>query len=123
MCGMFLSSRVISVLDLDYELPTHSFYMPCLRRGAIKRLARAYPLYARIIRQALLQRNAGHVWAIVFEKDNMPAIVLRNLACNVSRSTFRRVLRVDLNDCISDPVYNNDWRVPACPLISETISQ
>lgn len=122
---MFLNSRVVSVLDLDYELPIHSFYTPALRKGAVKRLIRSYPEYAECIRQALLQRNAGHVWAVVLEKDNMPVLVLRNLACNVTRSTFRRVLRVDLNEHISPQACSNDWRQheQADPLTSMTIVQ
>ena len=93
-----ISSRVVSVRDIDYMINTDSCYIPCMTKAAIKRLGLAYPQYASEIGYALGSRASRSVWGVIIEHNNQPVLVLRNLMCHVSASTFRRVYRVQISD-------------------------
>jgi len=108
------STHVVSIQDIDYEFHPTAAYHPAFLKGTQSRLTRwagnnaAYKAY---IAHALSRTAARSVWAIVFEMDHQPLLVLKNLACPPTSLTFRRILRVNLaqplqiND-ISGPIQN-----------------
>jgi hypothetical protein len=91
-------ARVVSVLDYDCELPVHSSFHPVFKTAAKRRLQKAYPDYARALTQAFNNRAAARTWGILIEADGQPMCVVQNLACVVRNPSYRRVLRVNIND-------------------------
>ncbi len=100
VCG-----RVVSVQDLPYALSPSSAYHPLCKAAALKRLSTHYPNLAVPLAAAFGRKAHRSSWGIVLEKDNQPLLVVQNLARVVRNDSFRRVLRIDLND-ISVPRYN-----------------
>ncbi len=100
MCG-----RVVSVQDLPYALSPSSAYHPLCKAAALKRLSSQYPNLAIPLTTAFHRKAHRSSWGIVIEKDRQPLLVVQNLARVVRNDSFRRVLRIDLND-ISVPRYN-----------------
>lgn len=91
-------ARVQSVLDFDYVIPVHSSYHPIFKAAAKRRLLRSYPHYSHAITQAFSNRAMKQVWGILIEKDGQPMCVFQNLACVVANQSYRRVLRVNLDE-------------------------
>jgi len=115
------ATRVLSVLDLHYDIQVENFYFPALAAGAKKRLVKTYPTHADAIRHALSLKSAKHVWAIVLEQDNKPLFVAQNLSCPVREMNFRRVLRIQVDRISPDTSYqarSNHWRVACDPSTS-----
>jgi hypothetical protein len=91
-------ARVQSVLDFDYVMPVHSSYHPIFKAAAKRRLIRSFPDYAQAITQAFSNRAFKQVWGILIEQDGQPMCVIQNLACVVKNQSYRRVLRVNLDE-------------------------
>jgi len=100
VCG-----RVISVQDIPYALSPSSAYHPLCKTAALKRLSAHYPNLAAPLAAAFSRKAHRSSWGIVLEKDGQPLLVVQNLARVVRNDSFRRVLRINLND-ISVPRYN-----------------
>lgn len=113
--------RVISVQDLDYEIPIHSAYTPSLIPGAEVRMSRQFPELQNYINTLLQHPASKRVWGIIVESDKTPLFVAQNLACNVRSSTYRRFLRISV-PCtptgISAPVCNTHQTEECDPLPS-----
>lgn len=122
--------HVVSILDINYVLNPTSSYHPAFIKGAKSRLQTwtgVNPVYKAALDHAFHRAAAQTAWAILFELDNQPLLVLRNLACQRTSLTFRRILRVKLgtilsnpnsvtiND-ISDPIQNNLMTEESGPL-------
>ena len=91
-------ARVVSVRDFDYVLPVHSAFHPLFKTAAKHRLQKSYPTYANAIKQAFSNRAANGVWGILIEEDGQPMCVVQNLACAVRNMSYRRVLKINVND-------------------------
>ena len=93
------STHVISIQDIPYVLSPTSSYHPAFAKGAQIRLQNwvgSNSIYDAALKHALSRAAARNVWAILFELDNQPLLVLRNLGSPRTSLTFRRVLRVNL---------------------------
>ena len=97
--------RVVSVQDLSYSLSPVNAYHPLFREAALKRLSAAYPNLAVPLAAAFRRKAHESSWGIVIEKDNEPLLVVQNLGRVVRNDSFRRVLRIDVNDT-SAPRYS-----------------
>lgn len=97
-------ARVQSVQDLSYPIPVHTSFYPAFKTAAKKRIIKEWPAYSKIIKQAFKNSAADRTWGILLEKDGQPLLVIQNLSCIVRNSTFRRVLRINLNEA---PVQRN----------------
>lgn len=137
-------ARVQSVQDLSYPIPVHTTFYPAFKTAAKKRIVKEWPIYSAVIKQAFKNSASDRVWGILLEKDGQPLLVIQNLSCIVRNSTFRRVLRINLNEApvqrtplvwdraqfaralsndsigTSNQVHNNQMNAGFCPLISVT---
>lgn len=114
------STHVVSIQDIPYVLNPSSSYHPAFLKGAQSRLRTwtgANPIYQAALLHAFSRVAARTAWAILFEFDGQPLLVLRNLANLQTSLTFRRILRVNLGAIslpsqpnsvtdISDPIQN-----------------
>jgi NAD-dependent oxidoreductase involved in siderophore biosynthesis len=92
------NARVQSILDFNYELTIDSSFYPLFKNAARKRLQNTFPNAARAIQQAFRNRAVTRVWGIVIENEGQPLYVVQNLACKVTNQSYRRVLRINMND-------------------------
>ena len=100
-----LCGRVVSVQDLSYVPSPVNAYHPLFKAAALKRLSTAYPNLAVPLAAAFSRKAHRTSWGIVIEKDNQPLLVVQNLGRVVRNDSFRRVLRIDVNDT-SAPRYS-----------------
>jgi hypothetical protein len=91
-------AHVVSVRDFDYVIPVHSSYHPAFKAAAKKRITKMYPHLRKALKQAFDNRAAKSAWGILIEDDGQPVCVVQNLACVVKNQSYRRLLRVNLND-------------------------
>lgn len=91
-------ARVVSVRDFDYVIPVHSSYHPAFKTAAKKRITQNFPHLQKALKQAFENRAFKSVWGILIEDDGQPVCVVQNLACVVKNQSYRRLLRVNLND-------------------------
>ena len=91
-------ARVVSVRDFDYVIPVHSSYHPAFKAAAKKRITKMFPHLQKALKQAFDNRAAKSAWGILIEDDGQPVCVVQNLSCVVKNQSYRRVLRVNLND-------------------------
>ena len=91
-------ARVVSVQDYDVVLPVHSVYHPVCKTAARRRLIKAYPAYKKAIAQAFDNKAYKSSWGIVIEDAGQPVCVFQNLSCVVKNMSFRRLLRINVND-------------------------
>jgi hypothetical protein len=91
-------ARVVSVRDFDTVLTVSSVYHPLCKVAARRRLIRSYPQYAQALKQAFDNKGFKSSWGIVIQDAGQPVIVLQNLACDVKNSSFRRMLRINVDD-------------------------
>jgi len=91
-------ARVQSILDFNYDVPIHSSFYPIFKNAARKRLQNAFPNVAHAIQQAFRNRAVNRVWGIIIENEGQPLCVVQNLACKVTNQSYRRVLRINMND-------------------------
>ena len=91
------NSRVVSVLDFNYELPVHSAFHPICKSAAKSRLMKAYPKYAKAIAQAFQNKASSRVWAFMIMDGDQHMCVVQNLSYNVRNADYRRVLRIDVD--------------------------
>ena len=98
------ASRVLSVRDIDYPLESDIAFHSFMKIAAIRRITqRLHKPYTELVQHALEQPAASRVWATVFEYNNEPALVIRNLAFTRVRQAYRRVLRVRMDGLIPPP--------------------
>jgi hypothetical protein len=109
------ASRVVCIQDIDYQLPADSCYHPAMDAAAVRRIRETvldtlvYPnefakhQLAYILANVFTNPAAFRVWAIVFERDRTPVMVLRNTAFTQTTPRYRRVLLVKL-DALADIV-------------------
>jgi hypothetical protein len=123
------ATQVVSIQDINYEFQPTNSYHPAFLKGTLNRLFRwagTNTTYKAAILYALSRHAVQNVWAIVFEIDNQPLMVLKNLACPPTSLTFRRILRVNLALLTSDtlgPIQNTLMTVESDPLPSTTTGQ
>ncbi len=98
-------ARVVSVQDYDVVLPVHSVYHPVCKTAARRRLIKAYPEYKKAIAQAFDNKAFKSSWGILIEDAGQPVCVFQNLSCVVKNMSFRRLLRINVNDTYP-PVHN-----------------
>ena len=91
-------ARVVSVRDFDYVIPVHSSYHPAFKTAAKKRITQMFPHLKKAIKQAFDNRAAKSAWGILIEDAGQPVCVIQNLSCVVKNQSYRRVLRVNIND-------------------------
>jgi hypothetical protein len=91
-------ARVVSVRDFDYVIPVHSSFHPAFKSAAKLRIQKMFPNFRKAIGQAFANRAASRVWGILIEDAGQPVCVVQNLACVVRNQSYRRLLRVDLNN-------------------------
>lgn len=103
------ASRVVSIQDIDYQLPADSCYHPAMDIAALRRIREMvldrleYPSeyakqqFAYILAKVFTTPAASRVWAIVLERERAPALVLRNTAFTQTTPRYRRVLLVKLD--------------------------
>lgn len=98
------ASRVLSVRDIDYPLESDIAFHSFMKIAAIRRITRRlHKPYTELVQYALEQPAASRVWATVFEYNNEPALVIRNLAFTRVRQAYRRVLRVRMDGLVPAP--------------------
>ena len=123
-------ARVVSVRDFDYVLPVHTSYHPLFKAAAKRRITKAFPTYAKAIKQAFANKAATSAWGILIEEDGQPMCVVQNLACAVRNHSYRRVLKINVNEHYpinritidtSSPTRNTHWRVAHGPETSRKI--
>lgn len=123
------ATQVVSIQDINYEFQTPNCYHPAFLKGTQNRLFRwagTNATYKAAILYALSRHATRTVWAIVFEMDNQPLMVLKNLACPPTSLTFRRILRVNLAQLTNDilaPIQNTLMTVESDPSPSTTTGQ
>lgn len=124
-------ARVVSVRDFDYAIPVHSSFHPLFKAAAKRRITKSFPAYAKALKQAFANRAATSAWGILIEEDGQPMCVVQNLACAVRNNSYRRVLKINVNDRYpsnsiiidtSPPTRNTHWRVALGPETSTTIA-
>ena len=91
-------ARVVSVCDFDYVIPVHSSFHPAFKAAAKKRITQMFPHLQKAIKQAFDNRAAKSAWGILIEDAGQPVCVIQNLSCVVKNQSYRRVLRLNLND-------------------------
>lgn len=91
-------ARVVSVRDFDYVIPVHSSFHPAFKTAAKLRITKMYPHLQKALKQAFNNRAAKSAWGILIEDGGQPVCVIQNLACVVRNQSYRRVLRINLND-------------------------
>lgn len=91
-------ARVVSVRDFDYVIPVHSSYHPAFKAAAKQRITKMFPHLKKALKQAFENRAAKSSWGILIEDAGQPVCVVQNLACVVKNQSYRRLLRVNLND-------------------------
>ncbi len=91
-------ARVVSVRDFDYIIPIHSTFHPAFKSAAKLRIQKMFPNIRKAIGQAFANRAASRVWGILIEDAGQPVCVVQNLACVVRNQSYRRLLRIDLNN-------------------------
>ena len=91
-------ARVVSVRDFDYVIPVHSSYHPAFKTAAKMRITKMFPHLQKALKQAFDNRAAKSSWGILIEENGQPVCVVPNLACVVKNQSYRRLLRVNLND-------------------------
>ncbi len=96
----YKQGRIISIRDINYELPVNNVYHSALlNRHSRFRIMKHFqqniqdidPLF---ITNALLSPAAMGAWAVVIEYKNEPLYVVRNLAHTNTSLLFRRILLV-----------------------------
>lgn len=116
------ASRVLSIQDIDYQLPGDSCYHPAMDIAALRRIRETvldtltYPSeyaknqFAYILAKVFTNPAAFRVWGIVFERDRSPYMVLRNTAFTQTTPRYRRVLLVKLDalDSVVPPTIDAD---------------
>lgn len=93
------ATHVVSIQDIPYLLHPSSSYHPAFTKGTLNRLqswAGSNPVYRAALAFAFSRIASRSVWAILFELDNQPLLVLRNIASPRTSLTFRRILRINL---------------------------
>ena len=103
------ATRVISIQDIPYLLTPSSSYHPAFMKGAQNRLQSwtgTNPVYRAALAHAFRRVAARTAWAIVFELDSQPLLVLRNLGSPPTSLTFRRILHVNLGAIVLQPQPN-----------------
>ena len=91
-------ARVVSVQDYDVVLPVHSVYHPVCKTAARRRLIKAYPEYKKAIAKAFDNKAYKSSWGILIEDAGQPVCVFQNLSCVVKNMSFRRLLRINVNE-------------------------
>jgi len=106
-------ARVVSVRDFDYVIPVHCSFHPAFKTAAKNRIQKMYPNLRKAIGQAFANRAASRVWGILIEDAGQPVCVVQNLACVVRNQSYRRLLRVDLNNHYpsNDPLTDTSFLV------------
>lgn len=92
------ASKVVSIRDVDYQLPVDDTFHPSCLKGAIKRLSNRYDSLRHILPIVMKSDAAKGVWGVVFEKENNPYLVFSNLKYTNVRPQYRRILRVNLDN-------------------------
>lgn len=124
-------ARVVSVRDFDTVLTVSAVYHPCFKVAARRRLIHSYPQYAQALKQAFDNKGYKSSWGIVVQDAGQPVLVLQNLACDVKNSSFRRLLRINVNDTYppraqvptdtSLPIHNIQTNEGSAPVTSRRI--
>ena len=92
-----MTSRVVSIRDIDYELNAVSSFHPALLEAGKKRILNVMPdTVKKLVESTLLDNRARTVWAIHFERNNAPLYTIRNLAFTELPAKYRRVLRISV---------------------------
>lgn len=115
------STHVVSIQDIPYVLNPTSSYHPAFTKGTQSRLQSwtgANPVYSAAVKYAFSRIAARSAWAILFELDNQPLLVLRNLASPRTSLTFRRILRVNLGAIVQQSQPNT----AAQPAVNGTLA-
>ena len=102
--SVYSSSRVLSVRDIDYPLKADYVFHPAFLNASIRRISAMDDEVTReIVAAGMLHPSAKKVWAVVFESNNEPVLVVKNLAFTKVKLPYRRVLRIQTdNICFSE---------------------
>ena len=124
-------ARVVSVRDFDVVLTVNAAYHPLFKVAARRRLIRSYPQYSQALRQAFDNKGFKSSWGIVVQDAGQPVLVLQNLACDVKNTSFRRLLRINVNETYPPraqlptdtypPVHNTPTNEGSAPVTSRRI--
>lgn len=138
-----MSIVTLSIKDIPYPLVADTAFHSINKEAAYHRIrnqlristnihiqqnfdAMQYSLYKILI----MTKKMESVWATVFEYENQPLFVVRNLAFTNTTLVYRRVLVVHVDACIIpysmriwDPVYNSLLHEEFYPSPSETTVQ
>lgn len=101
------ASRIVSIKDIDYELPIDTSFHPAFAKAAVERIceafyskkldldADAHELFTYALGGALSDPASHKVWAVVLEYKQNPLFVVQNLSFTRLPMHYRRVYRVN----------------------------
>lgn len=101
MLSLCSSFRPILPQDIDYNhLPAHASYHSAFAKSGIRRIM--FEHYSNILGRILKEKEEDilnqNVWAIVFELENNPIFVMRNLAQSTCHPAYRRIYTIRIED-------------------------
>jgi len=89
--------RVQSVRDVHYPIVCDAIYHPAFLRAAMWRISRnVSSSFGAYITNAMMNRAASTVYAIVLEYNGQPMYTIQNIANSKITTAFRRILRVQI---------------------------
>lgn len=98
-----MSIVTLSIRDIPYPLSANTAYHPINTQAALQRIRKEFGSTKHDSTMSLLlgtvfrSPKARSVWAIIFEQNNQPYYIVRNLAHTNTTLAYRRVLRIDLD--------------------------